>query len=78
LESSDREVLSDLINSAKEKYLEHGTSRVAVHLTTNVLCALFGPLWKLTVIFGMVPGPKLSQNRAGRCRLWFCLEAPKK
>ncbi|KAJ7902230.1 hypothetical protein B0H13DRAFT_2027158, partial [Mycena leptocephala] len=35
LESSDREVLSDLINSAKEKYLEHGTSRVAVHLTTN-------------------------------------------
>ncbi|KAJ7252292.1 P-loop containing nucleoside triphosphate hydrolase protein [Mycena rebaudengoi] len=35
LESSDREVPSDLINSAKEKYLEHGTSRVAVHLTTN-------------------------------------------
>ncbi|KAJ7893204.1 P-loop containing nucleoside triphosphate hydrolase protein [Mycena leptocephala] len=35
LHSSDREVLSDLINSAKEKYLEQGTSRVSVHLTNN-------------------------------------------
>ncbi|KAF7369609.1 p-loop containing nucleoside triphosphate hydrolase protein [Mycena venus] len=33
LHSSDREVLADLINSAKQKYLEHGTSRVTVHLT---------------------------------------------
>ncbi|KAF7340565.1 p-loop containing nucleoside triphosphate hydrolase protein [Mycena sanguinolenta] len=33
LHSSKREVLSDLINSAKQKYLEHGTSRVTVHLT---------------------------------------------
>ncbi|KAJ7859819.1 P-loop containing nucleoside triphosphate hydrolase protein [Mycena olivaceomarginata] len=33
LHSSDREVLSDLINSAKERYLEQGTSRVTVHLT---------------------------------------------
>ncbi|KAJ6452448.1 hypothetical protein C8R45DRAFT_1040672 [Mycena sanguinolenta] len=33
LHSSHREVLSDLINSAKQKYLEHGTSRVTVHLT---------------------------------------------
>ncbi|KAJ7196666.1 P-loop containing nucleoside triphosphate hydrolase protein [Mycena pura] len=32
LHSSDREVLSDLINSAKQKYLEQGTSRVTVHL----------------------------------------------
>ncbi|KAJ7473600.1 P-loop containing nucleoside triphosphate hydrolase protein [Mycena galericulata] len=33
LHSSDREMLSDLINCAKQKYLEQGTSRVTVHLT---------------------------------------------
>ncbi|KAF8178832.1 hypothetical protein K438DRAFT_1843737 [Mycena galopus ATCC 62051] len=33
LHSSDREVLADLINYAKLKYLDQGTSRVTVHLT---------------------------------------------
>ncbi|KAJ7477696.1 P-loop containing nucleoside triphosphate hydrolase protein [Mycena latifolia] len=36
LHSSDRDVLEDLIDCAKEKYLEHGTSRVTVHLTDNL------------------------------------------
>ncbi|KAK7023348.1 p-loop containing nucleoside triphosphate hydrolase protein [Favolaschia claudopus] len=35
LHSSDKEVLVDLINCAKQRYLEHGTSRVIVHLTSN-------------------------------------------
>ncbi|KAJ7177206.1 P-loop containing nucleoside triphosphate hydrolase protein [Mycena filopes] len=33
LHSSDKEVLADLIECAKEKYVEHGTFRVTVHLT---------------------------------------------
>ncbi|KAJ6614964.1 P-loop containing nucleoside triphosphate hydrolase protein [Mycena sp. CBHHK59/15] len=35
LHSSDREVLADLIDCAKQKYLENGTSRVTVHLTDS-------------------------------------------
>ncbi|KAK7023339.1 hypothetical protein R3P38DRAFT_1105839 [Favolaschia claudopus] len=35
LHSSNKEVLVDLINCAKQRYLEHGTSRVIVHLTSN-------------------------------------------
>ncbi|KAJ6596281.1 P-loop containing nucleoside triphosphate hydrolase protein [Mycena vulgaris] len=35
LHSSDRDVLADLIECARQKYLENGTSRVTVHLTDN-------------------------------------------
>ncbi|KAJ7775582.1 P-loop containing nucleoside triphosphate hydrolase protein [Mycena metata] len=34
LHSSDKEVLADLIECAKQKYIDHGTSRVTVHLAS--------------------------------------------
>ncbi|KAJ6592399.1 P-loop containing nucleoside triphosphate hydrolase protein [Mycena capillaripes] len=35
LHSSDKQVLADLIQCAKEKYVDHGTSKVTVHLTST-------------------------------------------
>ncbi|KAF7369618.1 p-loop containing nucleoside triphosphate hydrolase protein [Mycena venus] len=35
LHSSDKDVLADLIECAKHRYMENGTSRVAVHLTSG-------------------------------------------
>ncbi|KAF7340562.1 p-loop containing nucleoside triphosphate hydrolase protein [Mycena sanguinolenta] len=35
LHSSDKEVLADLIECARQKYLQNGTSRVTVHLTSS-------------------------------------------
>ncbi|KAJ6452454.1 hypothetical protein C8R45DRAFT_641317 [Mycena sanguinolenta] len=35
LHSSDKEILADLIECARQKYLETGTSRVTVHLTSS-------------------------------------------
>lgn len=40
LHSSDKEVLADLIECAKERYGEQGTSRVTVHLSSAVRASL--------------------------------------
>jgi hypothetical protein len=40
LHSSDKEVLADLIECAKERYGEQGTSRVTVHLSSSVRALL--------------------------------------